>query len=45
VRPGISSQLDFVFETLRGYGLDDFYLELSTRDPEKSVEGTDEAIG
>jgi len=42
VKTEISSQLDFVFETLRGYGLDDFYLELSTRDPEKSV-GTDEA--
>ena len=42
VKAEISSQLDFVFETLRGYGLDDFYLELSTRDPEKSV-GTDEA--
>jgi threonyl-tRNA synthetase len=37
----IASQLDFVFETLRGYGLDNFYLELSTRDPEKSV-GSDE---
>ncbi|MFM9918165.1 threonine--tRNA ligase [Lacisediminihabitans sp. H27-G8] len=42
VKGEISSQLDFVFETLRGYGLDDFYLELSTRDPEKSV-GTDQA--
>ena len=42
VKGEIASQLDFVFETLRGYGLDDFYLELSTRDPEKSV-GTDEA--
>lgn len=37
----IKRQLDFVFETLRGYGLTDFYLELSTRDPEKSV-GSDE---
>jgi threonyl-tRNA synthetase len=37
----IASQLDFVFETLRGYGLDNFYLELSTRDPDKSV-GSDE---
>src|SRR5690606_5218936 len=34
-------QLEFVFETLRAYGLNDFYLELSTRDPEKSV-GSDE---
>jgi threonyl-tRNA synthetase len=41
VKDEIKSQLEFVFETLRGYGLDDFYLELSTRDPEKSV-GTDE---
>jgi threonyl-tRNA synthetase len=41
VEAEVASQLEFVFETLRGYGLDDFYLELSTRDPEKSV-GTDE---
>jgi len=41
VKAEIARQLEFVFETLRGYGLDDFYLELSTRDPEKSV-GTDE---
>jgi threonyl-tRNA synthetase len=41
VRDEVASQLEFVFETLRGYGLDNFYLELSTRDPEKSV-GTDE---
>ena len=40
VKDEIKSQLDFVFATLRAYGLDDFYLELSTRDPEKSV-GTD----
>jgi threonyl-tRNA synthetase len=33
--------LQFVLELLRDYGLDDFYLELSTRDPEKSV-GSDE---
>jgi threonyl-tRNA synthetase len=38
----LSSLLDFVLGLLRDYGLDDFYLELSTRDPEKSV-GTDEA--
>ncbi|MEX1080203.1 MAG: threonine--tRNA ligase [Homoserinimonas sp.] len=37
VKEEIKRQLDFVFETLRGYGLNDFYLELSTRDPEKSV--------
>ncbi len=33
--------LTFVLDLLRDYGLDDFYLELSTRDPAKSV-GTDE---
>jgi threonyl-tRNA synthetase len=41
VKAEVASQLEFVFETLRGYGLDNFHLELSTRDPEKSV-GTDE---
>jgi threonyl-tRNA synthetase len=43
----ISSLLDFVLDLLRDYGLDDFYLELSTRPEEKAV-GTeaewDEAI-
>jgi threonyl-tRNA synthetase len=34
--------LTFVLDLLRDYGLEDFYLELSTRDPEKSV-GSDEA--
>jgi threonyl-tRNA synthetase len=34
--------LTFVLDLLRDYGLDDFYLELSTRDPAKSV-GTDDA--
>ncbi|MFZ0325604.1 MAG: threonine--tRNA ligase [Actinomycetes bacterium] len=38
----LDSLLTFVLDLLRDYGLDDFYLELSTRDPEKSV-GTDEA--
>ena len=33
--------LTFVLKLLRDYGLEDFYLELSTRDPIKSV-GTDE---
>ena len=33
--------LTFVLDLLRDYGLTDFYLELSTRDPKKSV-GTDE---
>jgi threonyl-tRNA synthetase len=33
--------LTFVLDLLKDYGLTDFYLELSTRDPEKSI-GTDE---
>ena len=33
----IRSLLQFVLDLLRDYGLDDFYLELSTRDPEKSI--------
>ncbi|WP_166852249.1 threonine--tRNA ligase [Isoptericola sp. BMS4] len=33
----LTSILTFVLDLLRDYGLDDFYLELSTRDPEKSV--------
>ena len=37
----LKSLLQFVLDLLRDYGLDDFYLELSTRDPEKSI-GTDE---
>ncbi len=37
----LKSLLDFVLDLLRDYGLDDFYLELSTRDPEKSI-GTDD---
>jgi threonyl-tRNA synthetase len=37
----LKSLLQFVLELLRDFGLDDFYLELSTRNPEKSV-GTDE---
>lgn len=37
----LKSLLTFVLDLLRDYGLDDFYLELSTRDPEKSV-GSDE---
>ncbi len=31
------SLLQFVLQLLADYGLDDFYLELSTRDPEKSI--------
>jgi len=37
----LTSLLTFVLDLLKDYGLDDFYLELSTRDPEKSV-GSDE---
>ncbi len=33
----LESLLGFVLGLLRDYGLDDFYLELSTRDPDKSV--------
>ncbi len=36
----LSSLLDFVLDVLRDYGLDDFYLELSTKPPGKAV-GTD----
>ena len=35
------SLLRFVLDLLSDYGLEDFYLELSTRDPEKSI-GSDE---
>ncbi|MEJ8277648.1 threonine--tRNA ligase [Pseudonocardia spirodelae] len=38
----IRSLLQFVLDLLRDYGLDDFYLELSTRNPEKSI-GSDES--
>ena len=38
----LDSLLTFVLDLLRDYGLNDFDLELSTRDPEKSV-GTDDA--
>jgi threonyl-tRNA synthetase len=37
----IRSLLQFVLDLLRDYGLDEFYLELSTRNPEKSI-GSDE---
>ncbi|GAA0809616.1 threonine--tRNA ligase [Spirilliplanes yamanashiensis] len=36
----LKSLLQFVLDLLKDYGLDDFYLELSTRNPDKSV-GTD----
>ncbi|HMG30174.1 MAG TPA: threonine--tRNA ligase [Jiangellaceae bacterium] len=38
----LTSLLTFVLDLLRDYGLDDFYLELSTKDPDKHV-GTDQA--
>ena len=33
----LQNLLQFVLNLLRDYGLDDFYLELSTRNPEKSI--------
>lgn len=41
MRDELASLLSFVLELLGDYGLDDFYLELSTKDPEKYV-GSDE---
>ncbi|HEX7304342.1 threonine--tRNA ligase [Lentzea sp.] len=41
VRDELRSLLTFVLDLLRDYGLDDFYLELSTKNPEKYV-GSDE---
>ncbi|MFF4418871.1 threonine--tRNA ligase [Streptosporangium sp. NPDC001559] len=41
MRDELKSLLRFVLDLLRDYGLDDFYLELSTKDPEKFV-GSDE---
>jgi threonyl-tRNA synthetase len=38
----LRSLLQFVLDLLRDYGLDDFYLELSTKNPEKFV-GSDES--
>lgn len=37
----LTKVLNFVLDLLRDYGLDEFYLELSTRDPKKSI-GSDE---
>jgi threonyl-tRNA synthetase len=37
MRDEIRSLLTFVLDLLRDYGLDDFYLELSTKDPDKFV--------
>ncbi|WP_449063834.1 threonine--tRNA ligase [Planomonospora algeriensis] len=41
MRDELASLLRFVLDLLRDYGLSDFYLELSTRNPEKSI-GDDE---
>ncbi|MFI8565779.1 threonine--tRNA ligase [Rhodococcus sp. NPDC078407] len=41
MRGELTSTLEFVLGLLKDYGLDDFYLELSTRNPDKSV-GSDE---
>ena len=41
MRDEIRDVLEFVLQLLRDYGLDDFYLELSTKDPNKYV-GSDE---
>ena len=38
----LTTTLNFVLDLLKDYGLEDFYLELSTKDPEKFV-GSDEA--
>ena len=42
IKDEVARQLEFVLETLRGYGLTDFYLELSTKDPDKYV-GSDKS--
>lgn len=41
MREELTNVLNFVLSLLRDYGLDDFYLELSTKDPKKYV-GDDE---
>src|SRR5687768_8336244 len=41
IRDELKSLLTFVLDLLRDYGMDDFYLELSTKNPEKFV-GPDE---
>jgi threonyl-tRNA synthetase len=41
MRDELASLLTFVLDLLRDYGLNDFYLEISSKDPEKYV-GTDE---
>jgi threonyl-tRNA synthetase len=42
LRGELTSLLRFILDLLSDYGLEDFYLELSTKDPDKSV-GSDEA--
>ncbi|MBD0323896.1 MAG: threonine--tRNA ligase, partial [Aldersonia sp.] len=42
MRDELTGTLNFVLDLLKDYGLSDFYLELSTKDPEKFV-GTEEA--
>ncbi|GAA2527462.1 threonine--tRNA ligase [Pilimelia columellifera] len=37
LRDELTSTLTFVLDLLKAYGLEDFYLELSTKDPEKHV--------
>src|SRR4029077_3829172 len=44
MRDELSSLLRFVLDLLGDYGLEDFYLEFSTKDPDKFV-GSDEARG
>jgi threonyl-tRNA synthetase len=41
MRGELTSLLQFVLDLLRDYGLDDYYLELSTKDPEKYVGSED----
>jgi threonyl-tRNA synthetase len=42
VKAELTRTLNFVFDLLRDYGLDDFYLELSTRDDSPKFSGNDE---
>ncbi|GAA4743757.1 threonine--tRNA ligase [Amnibacterium soli] len=42
VKEELTRTLNFVFDLLRDYGLDDFYLELSTRDDSPKFSGNDE---
>ncbi|MGO2113103.1 MAG: threonine--tRNA ligase [Pseudoclavibacter sp.] len=41
MRDELTTTLGFVLSLLRDYGLDDFYLELSTKNPDKFVGGDD----